>query len=235
MTSKKRIVVMVGGAFEKAAATFAETLAQTLHDKFEIDAYDGAEAFRHLGRCHALVLAGLHAPESLGMRYEPLSRERKQSFGAFVSFGSPIVVTPEGVASFPDWPRFGELVGYELLTPLASPTEDDGICEVELYADSSSFLGELNGLRISRAPLVSAADRQGMEADVLALGHLANGERFPLAMCARGGPRPGAGLSLYMGLGPTWLELLGAAATARLWRRALLWLVGEAENAELSC
>ncbi len=234
MTSKKRIVVMIGGAFEEAAASFANLLARALEDKYIVDAYAGGETFRHLARCHALVLAGYHSPKA-GESYMPLTREEKQNFGAFVSYGWPILATPEGVASFPDWPRYGELVGYELLTPLWPPATSKSLCELEIYAESSAFLAELHGTRLVNAPAVGAAARSGMDADTLAVGRLANGDLLPLAVCSRGGPRPGAGYTMFLDIGPAWFHTLGPTATTRLWRRALLWLIGETENAELAC
>jgi hypothetical protein len=234
MTSKKRIGVMIGGAHAEATALFAALVARALEDKFILEAYPGGEVFSHLARCHVLVLAGYHSPAA-GESYMPLTREQKQNFGAFVSSGRPIVSTPEGVASFPDWPRYGELVGYELLSPLHPPSALDSPCDLEIYAESAAFLAELHGTHLANAPAVGAMARPGMDSDTLALGRLANGDHIPLALCAKGGPRPGAGLTMFLDMGPAWSHALSPATTARLWRQALLWLVDEAENADRLC
>lgn len=241
---KKHIVMMTGGGSAEEAANFLGLLGPALEDRFTCHCYEGAAAFGHLGRCDVLVLLGHHSPTQTGPRYEPLGREAKISFGAFVSSGRPLVVTAEAVGSFPDWPRFGELIGYELVEePPYAQGENSAAntgknpslpnaSQLSLYAEPSAFCAELNGTHVPAALAPRrVVPRLGMQSDLLASAKPPDDDSIPLIMCAQGGPRPGAGLTLYMGLGPAWADALGPATLVRLWRRALLWLVGEPEAA----
>jgi hypothetical protein len=224
MSAKKQIVFMVGGVFAEAVASFLALLAPALDDRFTLRAYEGEEALKHLGRCDILVLAGYHDPGTLGEGYQPLSRMAKQSFGAYVSSGNPLVVTAEGAASFPEWPRYGELVGFGVQLPERNATN-----RLELYAEPATFCQPLSGVVLERVPAFRGFPRVGMESETLLRGRDADGDDWPLVMVAQGGPRPGAGLSLFMGPGPLWRDILEPATLVQLWRHAMLWLVGEAD------
>lgn len=228
MAQKKQVVCMVGGAFAEAAARFVEGLAEALADRFEFRAYEGGEAFRHLAHCDLLVLGGLHTPTASGGSYEPLRRESKQLFGTFVSIGLPLLVAPEGAASFPDWPRYGELVGYAVEWE-AESGEERAAEWLEIRAHPDGFWRDYEGMRLCAQGLSRAVMRPGMVGEVVARGVAPSGESRALVMRASGGPRPGAGTTFYVGLGPVHLESLGQELVVDFWRRALMWAAGESE------
>ncbi len=191
MTARRHITVMAGGGEASAAASFVSILKEVLSDKFCVSAYEGAEALAHLYRCDALVLVGYHAPEVLDEHYVPLSRLAKQAFGAFVSSGKPLVVAPEGAASFPDWPRYGELLGYRAEFPR---TTGDDEATVSIFAEPSSWCVALNAMELFWRDVAELIIDPRMEADVLASVQCPQRGTVPLIVSARGGPRPGAGI-----------------------------------------
>jgi hypothetical protein len=227
MTPKKHIVIMVGGGFAPAAATFAQQLAAALDDRFVTHAIAGAEAFHHLVHCDALVLASYHAPQAAGADYRPLTRLEKQDFGSYVSAGQPLIVTPEGAASFPDWPRYAELVGF---TARVLPQDPAVVPPAGVYADPTSFCGELAGSVVPGALVREVAPDPRVQTEIHASVVCPRRGTIPLVASAWGGPRPGAGTSLYVGLGPAAAGALAPSLLTTLWRRALLWLTDEAED-----
>jgi len=114
----KRIVFHVGGPTFHPVDAQARAIAGWLGDRdYSFAFHDGIEAFEHLADCDLLVLMGLHwtgrTPECAGGRkYQPMRDQDKAAFEAYVASGRPIVAHHGAIASYDDWPRFGQLVGF---------------------------------------------------------------------------------------------------------------------------
>jgi hypothetical protein len=230
MMRKKEVVVMAGGAFAEQTQALCNQLTEILTDSIHLRIYNGGEAFRHLARCDSLLLLGCHTPQAMGMAYTPLQRQEKQLFGTFVGLGFPLLVSPEGSASFPDWPRYSELLGYETKWDGTSNGYKEFASATIRCSSLGGFCKKLDGVTLSSVSLPKIRPRASMKYDVLAW--IENGEPVDecLVVTATGGPRPGAGRSVYVGLGPSLLGAVDQDLLLDLWASALMWAVGEQEN-----
>jgi hypothetical protein len=98
----KRLIFHVGGPAFHPVAQQARSIAQWLGDDFV---------------CNLLVVMGLHwtgmnADWVGGLTYRPLNERQKQSFEDYVASGRPLLCHHGGIASYDDWPQFGELLGF---------------------------------------------------------------------------------------------------------------------------
>ena len=78
---------------------------------------DGLAAFEMLDGCDLFVAMGLHwtgmnAEWAGKMAYHPLEPAHQAAFEAYVASGRPIIAHHGGIASYDDWPRYGELLGF---------------------------------------------------------------------------------------------------------------------------
>ena len=110
--TKPKIVFHVGGPEFHPVGEQACAISQWLGDGFHAELFDGRAAFENLDDCDLLVLMGLHWT---GMKndYAPLSDEHKMAFESYVASGRPLVSHHGAIASYDDWPRFGELAGFQ--------------------------------------------------------------------------------------------------------------------------
>src|SRR4051812_49453571 len=110
-TSKKRIVYHVGGPEFHPVDRQAQEIARWLGDeKYVHERHDGLAAFENLDGADLLVLMGLHWTG--GTKYQPMRAEHQRAFENYVKSGRPIIAHHGAIASYDDWPRFGELVGF---------------------------------------------------------------------------------------------------------------------------
>ena len=95
----------------------ARQIVGWLGDDYDCRIIDGRQAFAALDDCQLLVVMGLHwsgmgADWAGNLAYEPLLPHHQAAFEAYIASGRPVLAHHGAIASYDDWPRFGELLGF---------------------------------------------------------------------------------------------------------------------------
>jgi type 1 glutamine amidotransferase len=223
----KRIIFHVGGPAFHPVAEQARAVASWLGPGYACEQREGRAAFDDLDGCDLLVLMGLHWT---GMReagagslpYEPLEERHRASFERYVASGRPLLCHHGAIASYDDWPRFGELAGFTWVWGVTShspigehrvrvlPTGHPVVAGVEDYA----LVDELYyDVRIT----------PGLTPAVLAVAEWDAAER-PTVLTAEGGRVAGAGRTIYLANGHD-MRAFASPALRALWVNAVAWLL----------
>src|SRR4051794_83201 len=116
MAAAPRIVFHTGGPTFHPVDLQAREIASWLGGAREVrcEFQDGLPAFEHLDDCDVLIVMGLHGSGMTsdlfaGLCYHPLQQRHKDALERYVGSGRPIIAHHGGVASYDDWPRFGEI------------------------------------------------------------------------------------------------------------------------------
>jgi type 1 glutamine amidotransferase len=224
-----RIVFHVGGPSFHPVAEQAQLIEGWLGGGHSCRLADGLEAFDYLDDCDLFVAMGLHwtgmgEAWAGGMVYHPLQPRQQAAFAAYVAAGRPIIAHHGGIASYDDWPRYGELLGFAWVwgvtthSPLGDhtvnvlPTEHPIVAGV---ADYTLFDELYYDVRIT----------PGLETEVHATADW-EGKARPMVITAEGGRAPGAGRTVYLANGHD-LRAFACGELAQLWRNAVAWALGE--------
>ncbi len=234
----KRIVFLVGGAYHPTEEQ-ASTVIDWLGDDHEYQMYDGVAAFEALDTADLFVPMGMHwqgmtHPMIGGMSYRPLQASHQAAFERYVASGRPLLVHHAAIFSYDDWPRFGELIGFQWkwdATSYAPPTRytvkvkptghpvvegvDDYELVDELYVDVQITPG-LNP--VSHAETYIRDDRQ-----VRANGR-STARALPMVCTAEGGRVEGAGRLVYLVNGHD-MRAFEPPSIRQLWINAVRWLL----------
>src|SRR5262245_44956072 len=122
---RQRLIFLVGGPDFHPVNEQAAAIIEWLGPDFACHTAESLAAFEHLEECDLLVLMGQHWSGWEG-RYRPPSNVHRRNFQKYVQSGRPILSSHAAVASYDDWPRFGELIGFSLRwdAAKASPVDD---------------------------------------------------------------------------------------------------------------
>ena len=112
-----KIVFLVGGATVHPVEEQARQIAQWLGDGVVCKLHDGAAAFDDLTDCDLLVVTGLHwtgmdVEWAGGLTYRTPSGRQRKLYEEYVAAARPLLAHHAGIASFDDWPDFGQLLGF---------------------------------------------------------------------------------------------------------------------------
>lgn len=220
---RPRLIFLVGGPdYHPVNEQAGVIINQWLGPDYACHTAESLAAFEHLNECDLLVLMGMHWTGWEG-RYRSPSDVHRRALEKYVYSGRPILSAHGAIASYDDWPRFGELVGFTWVWgtsshsliaehrvrvlhtghPIVEGLDDFSIVD-ELYYD----------LRIS----------PGMEVRVHADAEWA-GRRLPMLMTAEGGRISGAGKTTYIANGHD-MRAFECPAMKKVWLNAIKWSLG---------
>jgi type 1 glutamine amidotransferase len=112
-----RIVFHVGGPAFHPVQEQAHAISRWLGPEYDCATAHGHDAFDRLDRCDLLIPMGLFwtgssAEWAGGVTYRPLDGDRKAALERYAQQGRPILAHHGAIASYDDWPRFGEILGF---------------------------------------------------------------------------------------------------------------------------
>jgi hypothetical protein len=109
--ARRTIIYHVGGPPFHPVDQQAQEIARWLGDENYVhERLEGLAAFERLDNADLLVVMGLHWTG--GGNYQPMQSRHQAAFENYVASGRPIIAHHGGIASYDDWPRFGELLGF---------------------------------------------------------------------------------------------------------------------------
>lgn len=219
---QKRIRFHVGGPVFHPVAEQADAIRRWLGDGYQCSIHDGVAAFEHLRETDLLVLMGLHwtgmADPATGLKYEPMRDSHKQAFEAYVASGRPIIAHHGAIASYDDWPRFGELVGFAWIWGKTnhSPVGD---YLVRSLPTGHPIIAGVGDFRIHDELYYDIAIAPGLSVTNHAEAEF-EGKHLPMVMTATGGRVSGAGKVAYLANGHD-MKAFESPAMKTLWINAV--------------
>lgn len=226
MAGTGRIRFYVGGPKFHPTRQQAEQAAAWLGTDYEYDYRDGLAAFEDLDACDLLVLMGLHwtgsktaAGES---NYVPIGDVHKRGFETYVTSGKPLLAHHGAVASFDDWPRYGELVGVTWVweTSTHSPLDRH---TVQILSTGHALTRGLDDFEIYDELYYNLRLTPSMPAIVHAHA-MWEGKGRPMLISASGGRADGAGKMVYMANGHD-MRAYECPVMETIWKNAVNWLM----------
>lgn len=230
MTTPKKIVWLGGGQCHPVDAQ-AVTIGEWLGDKFEIVNLPGAAAFDALESADLLVVAGLHYTDMSNpfwnppMEYIPATEAQKMKFRDYLSRGGRLLGFHGGVASFNDWPEFGELCGvrWDWKVTTHGPVGDTksvviptGHPVVEGFTEETEFTTAVDETYLN----LQMTPRWKFD---LHAWSLHGGVRFPMLATSDNGPAAGSGRTAYIMIGHS-VEAIQAPEVRKIWESTVAWL-----------
>jgi type 1 glutamine amidotransferase len=171
-----------------------------------------------LSECDLLVLLGLHwtgRPE-----YRPPGEVHKRAFERYVTSGKPILAAHDAIASYDDWPRFGELVGF---TWVWGRSSHSSIAEhtVRVLPTGHPIIEAVTDYRIVDELYCDIQVAADLEVQTHAEAEWRS-RRLPMVMTGEGGRAEHAGKTAYLANGHD-LRAFECPAIRRLWVNAVTW------------
>ena len=230
MNKPLKIVWLGGGQCHPVDAQ-AKIIAGWLGEKFEIINHAGAEAFDALDGADLLVVAGLHYTDMGNpfwkppMEYIPPTEARKQKFRDYLARGGRLLGFHGGVASFNDWPEFGELCGvrWDWKVTCHGPIgETKSVVAATGHPAVAGFTAETEFLTQNDETYLNLQMTPRWAYDLHAWS-LHGGVRFPMLVTADCGPAPGSGRMAYIMIGHS-VEAMEAPEVRKIWKSTMAWL-----------
>ena len=227
-----KIVFHVGGpAFHpvaEQAQLIASWLDTELGGRHEYLIAASVSAFEMLDECELFVAMGLHwtgmdAEWAGKMEYHPLLGAHQEAFNAYVASGRPIIAHHGGIASYDDWPRYDELLGFTWVwgQTTHSPLGDH---KVEVHKTGHPIVEGLQNYTLFDELYYNVQVTPGMEAAVQATAEW-DGQPRPMIITAEGGRLAGAGRTVYLANGHD-MRAFAAPALRQIWVNAVRWALG---------
>lgn len=224
---RPRLIFHVGGWAGHPTAQQAAVIAGWLGDSYACEIHDGATAFDDLSTCDLLVVMGLHwtgmGEDWAGnLTYQPLKEHQKQSFESYVASGRPILNHHGGIASYDDWPRFGELLGFTWVwgvtnhAPLGQHT-------VEVLPTGHPLVRGMHNYDIVDELYYDVRITSDLQPAIHAQASWQQ-RTVPMVLSAQGGRIQGAGHTVYLANGHA-IEAFHCAALQQLWLNSINWLL----------
>ncbi len=224
----KNIRFFTGGPAFHPTTDQAKMIAGWLGPDYQCEIVEGAPAFDDLDAVDLLAVMGLHWPGMSNdwagsLTYEPLDDARKQSLRDYVGSGRPVLGFHGGVASYPDWPEFGNLLGFYFRWKLSNHDVGNRLVAVEPTDDKHPLNEGIEPFVVRDEVYVNVQAAYDMPIDVHAQTRM-EGARFPMILSGEGGRLPGAGKAVYLANGHD-LRAFEAPAIRRIWENAIRWLL----------
>jgi uncharacterized protein len=233
--STPRIHILTGGPYHPVTAQFQQ-IQSDLGDRAVISFHEGAEAFDQLDHCDLLVLGGLHwtgsAPDKHqwpeGARrtgYIRPSEARKAAYVKYVASGRPLLGWHGGIASYDDWPEFGELIGFrwDWRVTLHSHYKE---WNVKIEPSAHPVMEGVGDYQLEDELYYNVQVTPGFDYTVHAWAQVQDLIRFPMILTGEGGRISGAGKTAYLANGHSMRSL-----ECRMYRKVvgntLNWLLSE--------
>lgn len=110
MPNRSKVILHLAGHDFHPVYAQAESLIQWLSPTCACHTAESLAAFEHLAECDLLILMGMYYSGWEG-RYRTPSAAHQRAFERYVAAGKPVLLHHGAIASYDDWPRFGELTG----------------------------------------------------------------------------------------------------------------------------
>jgi len=218
-TTRPRLIFLVGGPDFHPVNAQAPVIIDWLSAGYACHTAESLAAFEHLNECDLLVLMGMHWTGWVG-RYRPPSETHKRAFEKYVYSGRPILAAHGGIASYDDWPRFGELVGFawDWQTSARSLI---GQHEVHIRPSAHPIVDGITDFSIVDEICYDLKVTAGLEYHIHADAEWA-GRKCPMVLTANGGRISGAGKTAYLANGHD-MRAYASPALRQLWINAVAW------------
>jgi len=225
-----QIMFHTGGPAFHPVAEQATMLMGWLGERYQYAMYDGVDAFEHLEACDLLVLMGLHwtgmsADWCGNLAYRPMDEEHRHAFESYIASGRPVLAHHGAIASYDDWPRFGELLGFTWVwgTTTHSPIDT---YQVQALPTQHPIITGVYDYTIYEELYYNVRVTPGLAATVHAATSWEE-HPAPMILSAQGGRTPGAGRTVYLANGHD-LRAFEAPMLKTIWVNAITWLLAEA-------
>ena len=216
-----RIVFHVGGPAFHPVDLQAQQIARWLGNEYRCSLHEGTRAFERLDDCDLLVLMGLYWSGS-HIEYIPPTARHKEAFERYIASGRPVLAHHGAIASYDDWPRFGELTGFTWIwgktnhSPIAQYT-------VQVPLSDHAITRNLADYTLTDELYYDVAITPSLKVDTHATAAF-DGRDLPMIMTAYGGRAPGAGKTAYLANGHD-LRAFECPAMRTIWLNTIRWLV----------
>lgn len=216
---------MVGGPDFHPVNAQAARIMDWLGPNYACHTAESLAAFEHLVECDLLVLMGQHWTGWEG-RYRSPSDVHRRNFEKYVQSGRPILASHGAIASYNDWPRFGELIGFSTDWEKGShsPVADQFINITDPDHPLTAGVGDF---RIIDELIDDIQLTESNRVEVHAIATWMN-RQVPILMSQQGGRILGAGKSAYIGLGHD-MRAMESPQLKQLWLNAVNWLMIDGE------
>jgi type 1 glutamine amidotransferase len=220
---RPRLIFLTGGPDHHPVNEQADVIMDWLGSDCACHTAEGIAAFEHLNECDLLVLMGEHWT-GRELEYRAPSDGHKRAFEKYVYSGRPILSAHSGIASYDDWPRFGELVGFAWIWGTSSHSL---IAEhrVRIRPSGHPIIEGVLDFNLIDEIYYDLRVTAGLPVHVHADADWA-GRKCPLVMTAQGGRISGAGKTAYLANGHD-MRAFESPALRQLWVNAVKWCLAE--------
>lgn len=222
-----RLIFHVGGPAFHPTLEQARVIQGWLGPDFDCATYDGVDAFMHLDDCDLLVIMGLHwtgmsADRSGNLVYRPMTLAHQHALEMYVASGRPVLCHHGSIASYDDWPRFGELIGFAWIWGVTSHSEL-GDHQVRILPTGHPVVAGVSNYTIHDELYHDVRIAPGMQVAVHAEATW-QGRMLPMVFTGESGRTPGAGRTVYLANGHD-MQAFACPAMKQLWNNAVRWLL----------
>lgn len=219
----KRLIFHVGGPEFHPVGEQAPLIVGCLGERYHCILCEGLAAFDALKECDLLVLMGLHwtGMKRNGLTYHPMQDRHKRAFEQYVASGRPLLAHHGAIASYDDWPRFGELIGFTWVwgRTTHSPV---GAYTINVLPTGHPVIDGVRDYTLADELYYNVRLTPGAEPAVHAQV-LWEGAQRPMVSTLEGGRTRGAGKVVYLANGHN-MRAFECPAIARLWQNSVRWL-----------
>lgn len=231
------ILFQTGGPYHPVGQQ-ADLIRTWLPAGWTLETAHGADVFDRLDAADVFVAAGLHwtglgadgkshvwtdgvAPHG----YVALTEKQKAAFRAYVSSGRAILGFHGGVASYDDWPEYGNLLGFRWQWGITghTPVKDWTV----LIEGAHPSVAGVETFTLNDEIYYGIQVAPQMDTGIHAAARPYEGIRVPMVLTANGGRSVGAGRTAYLANGHS-MKSFECPALRPLWLNTLHWLVGAA-------
>ncbi|WP_428938968.1 ThuA domain-containing protein [Fontivita pretiosa] len=223
MSTRPRIIFHVGGPEYHPSSHQASVIIEWLGEEFACHKAEGLAAFEHLNECDLLVLMGMHW-SGWGREYRSPTETHRRAFERYVASGRPILAAHAAIASYDDWPRFGELVGFTWIEGISTqlpPAE----FRVRILPTRHPVISNVSDYTIMDEMYQDLVFTPGLDINVHAIAEH-DGRQHPMVITAEGGRIIGAGKTAYLANGHD-MRAFECPAMRQLWLNTVAWCLAK--------
>lgn len=219
----KTIVFLIGGPYHPVSQQ-ADLIQGWLGDGYRVVKCEGCDAFELLNGCDLFVAAGVHwtGSPSLCFPYRPMQAHHQQAWVDYVTSGRPVLGLHGGIASYDDWPEFGQLLGFRWDWRITAHSPE-GRWRVKIVTNNHSVVAGVGDYEVQDELYFNVQVSPGLDFSVHAWAEY-HDVRFPMVMTGQGGRLSGAGKTAYLANGHS-LASLEPPAMRVIWQNMVSWLL----------
>jgi hypothetical protein len=222
LSERAKVIIHIGGHDFHPVHEQSALLADWLAPFCWCRAAESLAALEHLGECDLLVFLGMYYSGWEG-RYRPPGDAHKRQIERYVASGRPMIFAHGAVASYDDWPRFGELAGFAW--PARRPTfalPGEYLVRVAPGADEP-IADDVADHLLHDAPPVDVRVADDIRARVHAsIERAPDDQAMPMWVTGQGGRVRGAGKTAFIGAGHD-LRAFAHPMTRQIWLNTTRW------------